>query len=153
AAQRFCELALEHMDRNIIGEPTAVLLHRRAFDGGSRFNAQFAVSCDTEFWIRVGIRAGAVHVAESLARFRVHGESVSAKSLARSDYRVHVLDGLAMLHDAAFAGAYAPLRAYARDASIDVKERFRSKALWAYGIARRAANDATHPDDSLLAEW
>jgi hypothetical protein len=88
-----------------------------------------------------------------LASFRAHGESVSARSLAQREYRVNVLDGLAMLHEAVFNPAYEPLRAVAKEMSIDLGRGLQSKALWAYGIASRAARDPVNPDPSLLRQW
>jgi len=152
-ARQFSEIAVEYMDRNFIGEPTVVMLHRRVFDAFGGFNPHLIVSCDTEFWLRVGIHTGAIHVAENLASFRVHGDSVSARSVLQRDYRVSVLDGLATLHEAAFNPRYAPLRAVAKALSVDLTRRFRSKALWAYGLASRAARDTKNPDPSLLEQW
>lgn len=152
-ARQFSELVLNNMERNLIGEPTVVMLHKRVFQEFGDFNPHLIVSCDTEYWIRVGIHTGVIPVAENLASFRVHGDSVSARSLLQRDYRMNVLDGLAMLHEAVFDSRYAPLREVATDLSVNLTQKFRSKALWAYGLAKRAARDGANPDSSLLMEW
>lgn len=152
-ARQFSELVLNNMEKNLIGEPTVVMLHKRVFQEFGDFNPHLIVSCDTEYWIRVGIHKGVIPVAENLASFRVHGDSVSARSLLQRDYRMNVLDGLAMLHEAAFNSRYAPIREVAADLSINLIQQFRNKALWAYGLAKRAAKDGAKPDSSLLREW
>jgi glycosyltransferase involved in cell wall biosynthesis len=152
-ARQFSELVLNNMERNLIGEPTVVMLHKRVFQEFGNFNPHLIVSCDTEYWIRVGIHTGVIPVAENLASFRVHGASVSARSHLQRDYRMNVLDGLAMLHEVMFNSHYAPLREVAADLSVDLTHQFRSKALWAYGLAKRAAVDGVNPDGSLLSEW
>lgn len=152
-ARRFSELVLNNMERNLIGEPTVVMLHKRVFKEFGHFNPHLIVSCDTEYWIRVGIHTGVIPVAEDLASFRVHGKSVSANSLLQRDYRMNVIDGLVMLHEAAFNPRYAPLREVAADLSVNLIRKLRSKALWAYGLAKRADGDGANQDSSLLREW
>lgn len=152
-ARQLSELALNHMGRNFIGEPTVVMLHKRVFQEFGDFNPHLIVSCDTEYWIRVGIHTGVIPVPENLASFRVHSDSVSGRSFLLRDYRMNVLDGLAMLHEAVFNPRYAPLREVAADLSVDLTQQFRSKALWAYGLAKRAAGNGANPDSSLLREW
>jgi len=133
--------------------PTVVMLHRRLFQQFGGFNPHLIVSCDTEYWIRVGIHTGVVPVPEVLASFRVHGDSVSAQSLAKREYRMNVLDELAVLHEVVFNPAYQPIREVAAESGIDLTRQFRKKALWAYGLAKRAERDEKHPDNSLMNEW
>ena len=153
SARQFSEMVLNNMERNLIGEPTVVMLHRRVFQQFGGFNPHLIVSCDTEYWIRVGIHTGVVPVPETLASFRVHGGSVSAQSLAKREYRMNVLDGLAMLHELVFNPAYQPLREVAAESGVDLMGQFRSKALWAYGLAKLAGRNEEHPDGALLREW
>jgi glycosyltransferase involved in cell wall biosynthesis len=152
-ALQYSEMVLNNIVLNLIGEPTVVMLHKRVFEEFGDFNPHLMVSCDTEYWIRVGIHTGVIPVAENLASFRVHGDSVSARSFLNRDYRVNVLEPLAMLHEVVFNSRYAPLREVAEDLSVNLTQQFRSKALWAYGIAKRAAKDDQNPDISLLREW
>lgn len=153
SARRFSEIVLNNMERNLIGEPTAVMLHRRVFPQFGGFNPHLIVSCDTQYWIRVGIHTGVVPVPEVLASFRVHGDSVSAQSLAKREYRMNVLDELAVLHDVVFNPAYQPLRKAAAESGVDLVRQFWDKALWAYGIAKRAERDEAYPDNALMREW
>ena len=152
-ARQFSERVLDNMERNLIGEPSAVMLHRRVFQQFGGFNPHLIVSCDTEYWMRVGIHEGVVPVPVALASFRVHGGSVSAQSLARREYRTNVLDGLAMWHEIVFNPVYEPLRRVATERDIDLARQFKDKALWAYGLAKRAEQDEKTPDGSLLREW
>ena len=152
-ARQFSELVLNNMGINLIGEPTVVMLHKRVFQEFGDFNPHLIVSCDTEYWIRVGIHTGVTPVAESLASFRVHGDSVSAISLRQREYRMNVLDELAILHEVVFNSRYAPLREVAVNLSVNLPQQFRSKALWAYGLAKQAARDGVNPNNFLLREW
>ncbi|CAG9932790.1 glycosyltransferase family 2 protein [Candidatus Nitrotoga arctica] len=152
-ARQFSELVLNNLGRNLIGEPSVVMLHKRVFQEFGNFNSHLIVSCDLEYWVRVGIHAGVVPVPEYLASFRVHGASVSARSLLQRNYRMNVLDGLVLFHEAVFNSRYAPLREVAAYLSVNLAQQFRSKALWAYGLAKRAARNGTNPDGSLLNEW
>jgi glycosyltransferase involved in cell wall biosynthesis len=153
SARQYSELILNNIVLNLIGEPTVVMLRKRVFQEFGNFNPHLIVSCDTEYWIRAGIHTGVIPVAENLASFRVHGDSVSARSYLNRDYRVNVLEPLAMLHEVVFNSCYAPLREVAVDLSVNLTQQFRSKALWAYGIAKRTAVDGANPDSSLLREW
>lgn len=152
-ARQFCEIVLNNMERNIIGEPSVVMLNKRVFNDFGYFNPHLIVSCDTEYWIRVGIHTGVTSIADNLASFRVHGDSVSAKSLQHRDYRMNILDGLAMLHEAVFNISYTPLREVALELSIDLSNQYRKKAIWAYGLAKQAAKIDSNGDNNLINEW
>ena len=153
AAARFAELAAKNMGRNFIGEPTAVMLHTSVFPQFGGFNPNLAVSCDKEYWIRVGINTGVAHVPDELAVFRVHGGSVTSRSMAEREYRMNVLDELAILHEAVFNPHYEPVRKAAQDMHLDLAAQFAERSLWAYGLAYRPAQDRSNPDGSLLREW
>jgi len=154
-ARDFCTVTLTKVGDNFVGEPTAVMLHRSVREQFGPFNPDFIVSCDVEYWTRVGIETGVVHVPEELASFRVHPAATSATSRVDRKYRMDVLDDVLMLHEAAYSPRYRPLREAARihEPPTDLEREFRDKAAWAYGTALRAANDATRPDRSLLTEW
>ncbi|MDP1643937.1 MAG: glycosyltransferase family 2 protein [Thiobacillus sp.] len=154
-AEQFCTVALTRVGDNFVGEPTAVMLHRELFERFGNFNPHLIVSCDVEYWTRVGIHVGCVHVPECLATFRVHAGGTSAVSRANRKYRMRVLDDLLMLHEAAYAPLYAPLRKVAsrQQPPVSLARAFRKKARWAYGVAVQAARDPVQPDDSLIREW
>jgi hypothetical protein len=59
--------------------PSAVVAHRRLFEGGLRFDSRFPIGEDLDLWIRV-IRAGfkPLLVAEPLIRYRKHPASATA---------------------------------------------------------------------------
>ena len=109
SAERFAALTVEHMDTNLLGEPTVVLLHRSVFERFGRFNAHMVQLVDSEFWARVGTVLGVAYLAEPLATFRVHGGSATAHNHRSREARVQ-LDVLVMWHEFAFGSAYAELR-------------------------------------------
>jgi glycosyltransferase involved in cell wall biosynthesis len=59
--------------------PSAVVAHRRVFEGGLRFDSSFPIGEDLDLWIRV-IRAGfkPLIVAEPLIRYRKHPTSATS---------------------------------------------------------------------------
>ncbi len=157
SAQQCSEAALQWIGRNLLGEPTAVLLHRSVFERFGWFNPHLCNQCDLEYWIRVASNTGAVHIPEILATFRVHAGAMSAyltQTLVRR-YRVEIIDPLLIVHDYAFDPLYAGLRAVAanRQPRIDLPAEFWRRALGALWFARQAANDPSQQDSSLLEEW
>ena len=105
-------MALRRIRPNLLGEPTAVLLHRNVFDRFGLFNPHLASCCDLEYWIRVASHTGTIHIRDVLATFRVHAGSMSAylTQTAAGRYRSEVLDPLLIVHDYAFHPVYGELR-------------------------------------------
>ena len=155
--QRYSETALECLGANLLGEPTAVLLHRSVFERFGWFNPYLHSRCDLEYWNRVASNTGTIHIPEVLTMFRVHENAMSAylKQTAARRYRFEILDLLLILHDYAFHPVYAGLRAVARNRRprFKVRSEFWKRAVSARWIAKEAANDLTYPDPSLLEEW
>ena len=148
-------LALERLGENLFGEPTAVMLHRDVFPRFGMFNRALIMLCDLEYWTRVTIHTGAVHVPEVLAVFRLHGDATSATNHARRHYRTNVLDKLIILHDYVHDPVYEPLRraAAAAEPPFDLKRRFRALRHEARAVASRAARRESDPDRTPLDEW
>lgn len=154
SAREFSEAVLDHMRKNFVGEPTAVLLHRSAFQRFGTFNPSLVSMCDLEYWIRVGVHEGLSIVPEPLATFRVHAAGASAGYRRDMRYRLERLDSLILLHELAFHEAFAPLRATAagRNPPVKLKELFARRATAARVLARR--HDASwEGGPPLLAEW
>jgi glycosyltransferase involved in cell wall biosynthesis len=154
SAREFSDAVLDHMRKNFVGEPTAVLLHRTAFQRFGMFNPHLVSMCDLEYWIRVGVHEGLTIVPDSLATFRVHAAGASARYRKDMRYRLEKLDSLILLHEFAFNEGLAPLRAAAADRNppIRLEALFARQAVVARVTARR--NDAPHDQKPLLkAEW
>ena len=110
-AEAFTRVAAAKFDHNPIGEPTVVLIQRRAFEEFGGFLPAMVQNCDTEFWMRLGSNTGVAHVAERLATFRVHGRSTTSKNVARRDYRAWYMDPLIQRYVVMNDDRYARLRA------------------------------------------
>lgn len=108
--QRYGEAALTHFGWNLLGEPTTVLVHRRAFLRFGLFNPHYVQNCDLEYWHRVACHTGVLYVPTPLAWFRIHASSTSARNYERRFYRARVLDLLIMRHDLTLSPLYQPLR-------------------------------------------
>ena len=159
SARDFSEAVLSFPNAawNLLGEPSAVLLHRSVFRQFGWFNPQIRMLCDFEFWARVASNTGNVHVRERLATFRVHENSVSGyfrRTRARQ-YRFELLDPLLILHEFAFHPVYAGLRAIAKNRlpQGDLVEEFWGRAVAVRWYAKQAMRDRAQPDHSLLEEW
>lgn len=140
-ARGFSRLLLANLTWNFVGEPVAVLLRRDVFDAVGTFHPDVAVFCDMEFWARVGTRFGVANTIETVADFRVHAASTTARTTSADNFRMVVLDHVVVQHDMAFDPAYATLRQVAAENGIDMTERFAATASWARGQALRLAHD------------
>ncbi len=148
------QIAAKGVHINFVGEPIAVMLHRSVFNRFGNFNAYLIHSCDFEFWTRVASNTGIIYVPETLATFRVHGESTSAANQGSRYYHKTRLDPLAILHDFAFNPIYASFRAaYSHPKSISLTNLVAAKAYDTRRIAERAMNDTANPNPDLLVEW
>jgi glycosyltransferase involved in cell wall biosynthesis len=154
SAGEFCHAVLDHMKKNFVGEPTAVLLHRTAFQRFGIFNPHLVSLCDLEYWIRVGIHEGIAIVPEPLATFRVHPAGASFVYRRDLRYRLEKLDSLILLHEFVFNEVFAPLRTAAADRHppINLKELFARQALAAWWAAGRR-HTRGDPKPHRMAEW
>lgn len=99
---------------NCIGEPTATLVHRSAFDRFGPFNSNFKVLTDWDFFARIAVHHGLCYIDDELATFRVHSKSTTQTELGRSPFHDFDLDKLIMLHELAYSDAFEPAREEAR---------------------------------------
>ena len=142
------------IDINFIGEPVAVMFHRSVLYRFGNFNANLIHACDFEFWTRIASNTGIIYVPETLATFRLHGQSTTATNQNSRHYRKSTLDPLIILHDFALAPIYATLRAVASSHEIiNLIDFLEHKAYSARRIAERATVDPDNPNSSFLAEW
>jgi len=157
SAQKVAETALRRIGENLLGEPTAVLLHRSVFERFGSFNPHLQYGCDLEYWIRVGSNTGIIHIPDVLATFRVHAGAMSThlKRTAARRYRNDILEPLLIVHDYAFHPVYAELRRVAAShrPRIQVSGEFWRRALSAHWLAKVAERNRPYPDSSLVEEW
>lgn len=116
--------ALELGCVNFIGEPTSALIHRRVFEKVGNFRPDLIQYCDLEFWLRAGVHVGIAYVPETLAHFRVHERSTSAKNTASKAFFMDVVDPLILAREFAFAPIFAPLRGQATSQGRDLGREF-----------------------------
>jgi len=147
--------ALDRFGINLFGEPSAVMVHRTAFERFGLFNPALIIACDLEFWTRVSIHAGAAFVPEDLAMFRVHKQAASAVNHSQREFRTNVLDNLVILHQYAFDDLYRPIRQAAarRSPPLALTRLFKQRCHEVRAKADWARRHPTHPDPSLMAEW
>ncbi len=111
APANFAEGVVTRFRSNMVGEPTATLLHKSVFAECGPFETNLIMCCDYEFWNRAGSRFGVTYLAEALAIFRVHGRSASSHNAASRRIRMTRLDWFIMLHDVLYHPRCEKLRA------------------------------------------
>lgn len=155
SADNFCEEVFKNIGLNIVGEPTAVILHRSLFYKFGVFNLNLVQLCDWEFWTRVISNTGFAYIDESLATFRVHNGSTSAINADKRWYRKDVLDPLLIVHDFALHPTYANLRRYAfnRSFQINMIKVLSWLAYKAKMTARKHSNHSANDNQNLIEEW
>lgn len=84
---------LEHLDLNIVGEPSVTLIRRDLFERFGRFDPLLVQICDGEMWNRLALNVGLAYVSDGLVTFRVHGGSASAK-FRENPFRGGALDAI-----------------------------------------------------------
>ncbi|MDO9102676.1 MAG: glycosyltransferase family 2 protein [Candidatus Nitrotoga sp.] len=151
SAETYSEATVDHFTVNFVGEPTAVMLHRSVFEKFGLFNPRLIQLCDFEFWTRIAVHTGIAFVPRTLATFRLHGDSTTAKN-AKHGYGIE-LDVLSMVHDFVFLPVYAPLRFIAmnRNPPFDLTQELGKMTRGTRWLAIDAANRLGDP--SLLHEW
>ncbi len=140
-------------ESNFIGEPIAVLFKKSLVQRFGPFNPLLAVSCDSEFWQRIGVNVGVAHVPAELATFRVHQGATTSTHLREKDFRMNVLDPVVALHEQAFHPAFEPLRQVARQQGKNLESMFNEKASWAFNSARYQASPDGGGDTAALMDW
>ena len=109
SAPEFSVIIANNVGANLLGEPTAVLLHKSVFHSFGPFNSCLIHDVDNEYWARIGTNVGTRHVADPLASFRVHSSSATATNNGIRQARKQ-LDPLILRHDFAFSDSYKSLR-------------------------------------------
>jgi glycosyltransferase involved in cell wall biosynthesis len=146
---------LDYLERNFIGEPTAVFLHRDVFEKFGFFNPFLIQLCDFEYWLRVAIHVGFTYVPKELATFRVHCNAASFKQREERAFRKDVLDPIILFHEFVFNPVYDPLRnvAIQHFPRIDFRESLIFMVREALSIARSNRTGNASSDSIVLSEW
>lgn len=151
-ATTFCHAVLARWQKNFVGEPTSMLIHRVCFERYGQFNPDFATFADMECWIRIGSHEGLIIVPEVLASFRIHETSMSGIIRHTRLYRAE-LEKVLLCNNLAFSDQYASLRAHAArvDPPIDPIQKLVQVAQGVKWLAIHAKNSQN--DLTLLTEW
>lgn len=144
APDKVVELAVTHLGLNVLGEPTAALLHRDCFARFGYFNTTLRQACDYEYWIRVGSNAGIGLVDEALASFRVHPQSTSASNFELGQFLTVYADPLVLIEEYLRQPYYAALRQRARRLphALALKRQRDGRIRWMLASVARSG-DAT----------
>jgi glycosyltransferase involved in cell wall biosynthesis len=153
--ETFKRTCLNYLERNFIGEPTAVFLHKDVFKKYGYFNPYLIQLCDFEFWLRIAIHVGFTYVPKELATFRVHCDAASSKHREGRAYRKDFLDPIILYHEFVFNPAYDPLRNWAIQhfPKIKFKDLLIYKVREALLIAKSSRTGNGSTDSIILSEW
>jgi glycosyltransferase involved in cell wall biosynthesis len=147
--EQFAEILLRNPGFNCIGEPTATLIRRSAFERYGRFNRDLIILPDWEYSARVAANTGLCYVDWTSAHFRVHAGAASAKIHAEREYRAIVIDPLVIMHEICYSKHYAKVRDVATHARPPIDPRSRLTAA-----VRTALEDAcARPNRSVRSDW
>ena len=124
SARQMQEAVLRVRYTNILGEPTACMLHRSVFERFGNFDPRLVQLCDVEHAFRVGVNTGLSYTSATLAHFRVHGGSTTQVNGLQGNFRKGVIDQLLILHAQAVEPAYAALREEAARQGHDLTQHF-----------------------------
>lgn len=153
--EEFARKVVARFQDNLVGEPTAVLLHRSVFEQCGFFNPHLIMCCDYEYWYRAGSTVGVAYVPETLATFRVHQKSTSSENTARRAFRMTLLDWFILLHDVVFSPHCIHLRrAGAKEyGRLFMRRRCAGQASLAWQTLRRAEAESPAAARLLQKEW
>jgi glycosyltransferase involved in cell wall biosynthesis len=118
----FAEFMARHAAVNAIGEPSCVMLRRRALLQIGGFNETLIQLCDWEYFARIAAWRGCIFIDRPLATYRVHAGSQTRKN-GRS-FRAQFLDPKVIFGEIAYAEIYENVRRAARKINIDYRDRF-----------------------------
>lgn len=145
-AEQFSEILLRHPPFNCIGEPTATLLRRSAFERYGQFNPDLIMLGDWEYSARVAANTGLCYVDAMLAHFRVHAGAASSR--VRS-HRSRVIDPLIIMHEIVYSKHFAKARAVANQLTPPIHLR-----SWLADEVRKALREALAGEDAAVkSEW
>ena len=154
-ADDFAAYMLRNPVDNCIGEPTATLVHRSAFDQFGLFNPRLIQIPDWEHAAKIAVGTGFCYVDEPLATFRVHGAGCTAKNKTTRRYRSDVIDPLILRCELAYSEAFAAVRAAGRRCTphVDLERQFIDAVYKARLLVESYAKGPARPDPSALQDW
>ena len=147
--EQFAEILLRTPAGNCIGEPTATLVRRSAFERYGGFNGDLVILCDWEHSARVAANRGLCYVDTTLAHFRIHADAASSKAHTEKTYRLAFIDPLIIMHEITYSRHYATVRGVARRLRPPLD--LRARLAEAVHTARAEASGA--PSSALRSEW
>ena len=147
--EEFSEILLRNPAANCIGEPTATLIKRSAFERYGRFNRDLIILGDWEYSARVAANTGLCYVDVTSAHFRVHASAASSKAHSQHEYRSAFIDPLIIAHEIAYSRHYSKTRSVAQRLRPPVD--LRSRLGDAFRNARSEALARNDPD--ITNDW
>jgi glycosyltransferase involved in cell wall biosynthesis len=104
------KMIIKLSDRNIFGEPTSFLIHKKIFDKLGLFDESFHQICDLELWLRMGVNFQILMIPETLAYFRIHENSTTNANRREQWLQIRYLDRIRLFNKFMFDKTYSPLR-------------------------------------------
>jgi len=96
--------------RNIFGEPSSYLIHRKVFERFGLFDSIFHHICDLEYWLRIGVNLDVLMIPDTLVHFRVHDHSTTNFNRREKWLQMRYLDRLRLFRKFMYDDSYRSLR-------------------------------------------
>lgn len=136
--EEFCNAVLDNLGYNFIGEPIAIMVHRRIFQKVGKFNPEFIQLCDLEFFLRIECNFGLRYIPETLATFRVHPKAMSSINRKTQKLRMETRDLLLLYHEFVYNPIFQRMRDIAsqRHPEVNLKRLLAFEGIRARSIAK-----------------
>jgi glycosyltransferase involved in cell wall biosynthesis len=147
-AEQFAEILLRNPIFNCVGEPTATLIRRSAFERYGAFNRDLIILGDWEYAARVAANTGLCYVDATLAHFRVHAGAATSRIRGEREYRAVVIDPLVLMHELCYSKHYANAREVAKQLQppLDLRSLLTNAVGKALGEAEAAQDRGVRSD-------
>ena len=129
-----------------------MLIHRDAVNAG-KFNPDLIQLCDFEYWVRIGINTGILYVPDTLAYFRVHGNSTTSSNEKSCTYAKNVIDPFRLKCEYAYGLHFQPLRLADLAKDRNIRLIFRTQLLNEQISSYYSSHTANSPTPHLFEEW
>ena len=149
SSERFSEVLLRNPAGNCIGEPTATLIRRSAFESYGGFNRDLRILGDWEHSARVASNTGLCYLDAMLAHFRVHAAGASTTLHDEGNYRAFVIDPIVIRHEICYSKHYAK----ARDVATRLRPPVDLTSRLADAVRTALAEACATPNRSVKSDW
>lgn len=90
--QLICEIAVQNMCMNFIGEPSLSFFKKSLLSEYGLFNAELKQICDLEYLLRLASHIGLTYLPKKLCAFRIHNQSTTSSNIETKFYELKYIE-------------------------------------------------------------